>query len=474
MNDSSRPALPTAATAHDVAVGLLVLLTRAVPERRDAPRRDGVAAGRRGTLAAAVRVVDRVHGGAARLRPHAEVALAAGLAHGDVLMVGVADRAHGRAAQLADHPHLAGGQAQRRHAALAGHQLDAGAGAARELSTTAGLELDVVDDGADRDAQQRQRVADCDVGERARLHRHADLQAVGGQDVGLLAVDVVQQRDVGRPVGVVLDRRDAGGHAVLGALEVDPAVQPLGAAAAVAGGLAAVVVAPAGLLEALDEGLLGLGLRDLAEVGVRDEAPAGGGGLGLADRHLALLLEALQALEDRDGVPRAHLDDGLLPRPRAAGGEPAALGLGLDRHRAHVDDLDVEELLDGLADLRLVRLVVHAEGVLVGGGEDVALLADDRADDHLGGLHQDSSPFSPLARAVNASSAACEASTALAPTRSATPTALAGSTDTRSRLRNDSATRASSSARMTRTPRGWSQSRTSVAACLADGVSVNG
>src|SRR5436190_2386660 len=471
MNDSSRPALPTAATAHDVAVGLLVLLTRAVPERRHAPRRDRVAAGRRGTLAAAVRVVDRVHRGAARLRPHAEVALAAGLAHGDVLMVGVADRAHGRAAQLADHPHLAGGQAQRRHAALAGHQLDAGAGAARELSTTAGLELDVVDDGADRDAQQRQRVADGDVGQRARLHRHADLQPVGGQDVGLLAVDVVQQRDVGRPVGVVLDRRDAGGHAVLGALEVDLAIQPLGATAAVAGGLAAVVVAPAGLLEALDEGLLGLGLRDLAEVGVRDEAPAGGGGLGLADRHLALLLEALQALEDRDGVPRAHLDDGLLPRPRAAGGEPAALGLGLDRHRADVDHADVEERLDGLADLRLVRLGVDAERVLVGRGEDVALLADDRADDHLRRLHQSASP---LARVVSASSPACEASTALARTMSAMPTLSAGRTDSRSTLRNESAMRSSSMPSTTSTPAGWSQSRKSATASLVDGVSVNG
>src|SRR5918998_1757849 len=49
--------------------------------------------------------------------------------------------------------------------------------------------------------------------------------------------------------------------------------------------LATVGVAAARLLEPLDEGLLRLGLRDLREVRVGDEAPARRRGLGLADRH---------------------------------------------------------------------------------------------------------------------------------------------------------------------------------------------
>ena len=49
------------------------------------PRRHRVAAGGGRALAAAVRMVDGVHGGAARLRAHAHVALAPGLAHLDVL-----------------------------------------------------------------------------------------------------------------------------------------------------------------------------------------------------------------------------------------------------------------------------------------------------------------------------------------------------------------------------------------------------
>src|SRR3712207_2126595 len=265
MNETSAAALlAAAAAADDVAVGLLALPAGAVADGGHAPGRLRVVAQRRGALATAVRVVHRVHGRAARLRAHAHVALAAGLAHRHVLVVGVADDADRGAALRAHHPHLARGQAQRGHAALLGHQLDARAGRAAELAAAPWLELDVVHERADRHHRQRHRVVERDVGPAAGLHGHAHAQPVGREDVALLAVPVVQERDVGRPVGVVLDRGHAGGHAVLAtALEVDLAVQALGPTAAVARRLAAVGVAAAGLLEALDEGLLRLGLRDL-------------------------------------------------------------------------------------------------------------------------------------------------------------------------------------------------------------------
>src|SRR5215210_3852333 len=128
-----------------------------------------------------------------------------------------------------------------------------------------------------------------------------------------------------------------------------------------------VTSAKSGYVEKRRPGLVGLGLR-------------------IAIRGL-LALEPLEALEDRDLVAGAHLDDGLLPRARAAGGQAAALRLGLDRRRADLDDAHVEELLDGLADLRLVRVRVNAERVPVVGGEHVALLAHDRADDDLARVH---------------------------------------------------------------------------------------
>ncbi len=76
-------------------------------------------------------------------------------------------------------------------------------------------------------------------------HLVARLQPVGGQDVPLLAVGVVQQGDPGAAVRIVLDRVDHGGDAVLVAAEVDQAVLPLVAAAAMPGGDLALVVPPA-------------------------------------------------------------------------------------------------------------------------------------------------------------------------------------------------------------------------------------
>ena len=148
-----------------------MLLARAVAERRHAPRRHRVAAGRGRALTAAVRVVDGVHRDAARLRAHAHVALAAGLADLHVLVIGVADRADRRAALGAHHAHLARGQAQRRHVAVLGHQLRRGSGRARHLAAAAGLQLDVVHDRADRHARERHAVADLDVGAVARRRR---------------------------------------------------------------------------------------------------------------------------------------------------------------------------------------------------------------------------------------------------------------------------------------------------------------
>ena len=62
-------------------------------------------------------------------------------------------------------------------------------GAARHLAAAAGAQLDVVDDRAGRDVAHRQRVADADVRAVAGLDHVADVEAVGREDVALLAVE---------------------------------------------------------------------------------------------------------------------------------------------------------------------------------------------------------------------------------------------------------------------------------------------
>ena len=172
--------------------------------------------------------------------------------------------------------------------------------------------------GADRHVGQRQRVADRDVGAGARLHGHPDPQAVRGEDVApSRRRRSAAARCTPSGSGRTRSRRPWPARRPCGALEVDLAVQPLGAAAAVARGLAAVRVAAAGLLETLDERLLGLGLRDLGEVRVGGEAAA-------RAKWAWACGSALQAQASRPwkiGIvsPGAHLHDGLLPRPRAPG-----------------------------------------------------------------------------------------------------------------------------------------------------------
>src|SRR5262249_30579026 len=105
----------------------------------------------------------------------------------------------------------------------------------------------------------------------------ARLQPVGRQDVGLLAVLVLQQGDAGGAVGVVLDGQDVGPDVVLAALEVDDAVHALVAAAAEAHGDDALVVAAALLLLRPQQGLLRpvlLAVRQVGEVADRALAPA--------------------------------------------------------------------------------------------------------------------------------------------------------------------------------------------------------
>jgi hypothetical protein len=74
------------------------------------------------------------------------------------------------------------------------------------------------------------------------------VKAVRREYVPLLAVRVLQQRDVGRAVRVVFDRGHPGRHAVLVALEIDDAVFLPVAAAMMADGDAPVYVAARRLL----------------------------------------------------------------------------------------------------------------------------------------------------------------------------------------------------------------------------------
>ena len=139
-------------------------------------------------------------------------------------MIQVADLADGREAIEMDLADFAGRQSDLRVRPLFGHELRPTAGRPHELSTLADLELDIVDDRAERDVAQWKCIARIDRDFRAGNDLIANGQALGMEDVPLVAISVVQKRDVGRAVRIVLDRGDAGGDVVLVSPEVDLSV----------------------------------------------------------------------------------------------------------------------------------------------------------------------------------------------------------------------------------------------------------
>jgi hypothetical protein len=269
------------ATTDDHVVRSLLRVTRLVALRRLAPRRHRRTAG--GVvlaLAAAMRVIDRVHDRTTNGRTDATPALAASLADNDVGVFGIADLADRCTAGEEHAAHLGGRHAQDCVLALLAHELDGGACGTGDCCALARLELDSVDQRTDRNLGQRHCVARLDVDVLlAGDDDVADLKALRGQDVGLCAISIVEKSDAGGAVRIVLDRSDLGRDVVLLALEVDDTVTTLVAAALVTGGDAAIVVASCLLRQRREERLLGLGGGNLLVVIYRLEAPACARGL---------------------------------------------------------------------------------------------------------------------------------------------------------------------------------------------------
>src|SRR6266511_2934428 len=153
----------------------------------------------------------------------------------------------------------------------------------------------------------------------------------------------------------------------------------------------------------------------------------------------------LGSFEDLDRVTLAQLDD---------------------RHRGH---LDPEELLDGLTDLRLVRVLVHAERVLAVLDQAVALLRDHGREQDF--VRMQAHLALAFALPWTASSAASLTSSACAQTIAPTSTSDGWTTTTRSRLRNDFTSPASSSFATSSTGRSWPQESRNAAAALVEGSS---
>src|SRR6266568_1074468 len=160
------------------------------------------------SLAAAMRVVDRIHRDPTDRGPHSAPADAPGLADRFQAVLLVADFADGGAAIHVYFADLAGTQAHLGVAALAREKLHRGARSASELRALARLHFDAVNRGAHRYVSERQRVAGLDRRLRPRQELRSGRKALGGDDIAAFAVGVTQQREVRASIGIVFQPLD--------------------------------------------------------------------------------------------------------------------------------------------------------------------------------------------------------------------------------------------------------------------------
>src|ERR1019366_6857578 len=173
------------------------------------------------TLAASVRVVERVHGHATHRGPPAPPARLARLADVLVLVIGVADLSDGGKATDVDPPDLPGGHPHGGELALLGDQLGSDAGAAHQLAAPAREHLEVVDGRAKRDVGERQGVAGLDLSADTGADERPDGQPQGGDDVALGAPEVDHPVELCMAAAAVPYRDPAGVVAAARLLEVD-------------------------------------------------------------------------------------------------------------------------------------------------------------------------------------------------------------------------------------------------------------
>src|SRR6188768_3688841 len=233
-------------------------------------------------------MINGVHGDAAVVRTTTEPTAATSFAQLGVLVLAVGHLTHRSAALEMHFAYLAGRQFDLRVLTVFGHEDGRDTSRAHQLSTFAHAELDVVDGGAAGDGPQRQAVAGTDVGFGAGDHLVTLGQAVGSQDVRLLAVCVVQKSEARGAVGIVLDLGNNSGNTDLVALEIDQTVAALVSTPAEARGDAPLVVTTSGFGKAFEQALLWLSGGELSKVRTSSSAATGRRGLVGSNCHVII------------------------------------------------------------------------------------------------------------------------------------------------------------------------------------------
>src|SRR5258706_6400283 len=349
-----------AITAHqDEAIGMFAFNAGLVAFGDHAPGRDGMAAAGSLACAATHRMIHRILGHGAAEGANATMPTPSRFAQYDIFMLGIADLANGRVAILVDSADFTRGQANLRITLIARHKSGRASGGANHVSAAARHHLDVMNRQPHRNPPKRNAVAGLGRSGGSADDPGADGEAIGSNDVALLSVFIFEERQAGRPAGIVFNRSDFGFDTMFVALEIDDANLLLVPAPDAATGDSSVTIATASLFPNPDQVFFGLGFGDLIER--RD---------GYVARRWRERSESFYWHTKSSGqnnlVTGFERDNGLLPVGSFAGlGRALTAGLPPHIHGIDPDDLNLKQLLDGLSNLRPVWAAISHDGVLI-------------------------------------------------------------------------------------------------------------
>src|SRR3989338_1813030 len=166
-------------------------------------------------LAAAVRVINRVHGFAAYRGTDSHVSGPSSFADPNVEMIDIGNLPYGCHTASEEPAHFSGRQPQNRVVALHGHHCRVITSALRYLPALSRKWLNVMDQRAGREKLQFGAVACFDLDFLGGTHYHiANLDLVRGQDVPFLAIHIVENGQKCRAVWVIFNRCHPRGDAI--------------------------------------------------------------------------------------------------------------------------------------------------------------------------------------------------------------------------------------------------------------------
>ena len=142
-----------------------------------------------------------------------------------------------------------------------------------------------MDESTGGDVGQRQGVARLDIGRGARADGIAHREALRRNDIALFSILILNKGDVGAAVGIVLEGQHLGGHIQLVPLEINDAVFPPVAAAAVTDSNPSIAVPPGFFVQGGEQAFLRLHLGQAAVIHDGHAAATRGGRLVILDWH---------------------------------------------------------------------------------------------------------------------------------------------------------------------------------------------